>query len=885
MLRRRVEGVLWLFALLLLGHRVLVWLSERWWFEALGQGETFARLFGWRAGTFLVFGALWLALIVPHARRAWRLVTRHHNQNLLMGGPERPPALERGLRLLSALTVWGGACGAALGASNRFELWVLAWHGSSWGESDAQTGVDLAFYIFTLPAWTWAWNWLGVALTLVFLGAIALYGATETLETGPRRISAPREVIQHLTSCAIALVLWLAVRLYLSSLAAPIGGGWSPESLFGPLEQNITQPLRAILAWSCIAVAVGIWWSAARERFALAVGLFFGWGLLVLLATPAAEATARSLGFVSASQIEESVEHHLRATREAWGLEAAPLDLGLLPSTRFGAEEVDANSLPGEDTGITAQPLWPREALAPRLTQDENRVAGPISLQRRGGEFVYRVLLFNPTQRSPLQVEMREARASSLAPSQIRIPFSFESVTLHQEASPLAELSEASEDVAAPSPRQNPALPPTVWREAASPRFGVNRSRWPVAFSLALRFGSSPLMRPGAPVTWHLTPLDRVKALYPWVNWERAIPRPFVTSSNNRTELYYQVDGALTSRFYPQAAPLPSRNAWRGINYARASVVAFVSAHSGATSLFLLDANEPLARAWRSAFPHAFIEARAMPVSWVKELEPSPSLLDAMAMIATRYSPSPLSEAEQAREWRERASIRQPLWGSGDGGSLWRQIAVPTQKPGDKEFQGARICALGPARTRVIGSPDALGSLALSRNSGADLLQRGGMPRLEWFVAPRPIRLPESAVEALPTIEERFRQPRSLIALEQTARVRQLTIWPRLNGRKVEALFFAVSQARRGDVTAPASSPSPVAAPTSPREETWQLSVEVGATEPFFGVSNGSQAATQTLERLRSVWRSLQEARRAGNWNEVARLEEGLNSALLAPAP
>jgi hypothetical protein len=46
--------------------------------------------------------------------------------------------------------------------------------------------------------------------------------------------------------------------------------------------------------------------------------------------------------------------------------------------------------------------------------------------------------------------------------------------------------------------------------------------------------------------------------------------------------------------------------------------------------------------------------------------------------------------------------------------------------------------------------------------------------------------------------------------------------------------------------------------------------------EPFFNPETGTNSNAQLLNQLRVLWRELVQARRAGNWNEVERLEKVL---------
>ncbi len=96
---------------------------------------------------------------------------------------------------------------------------------------------------------------------------------------------------------------------------------------------------------------------------------------------------------------------------------------------------------------------------------------------------------------------------------------------------------------------------------------------------------------------------DRIARLVPFLNQDRD---PYVVLSGGR--LYWIVDCYASSDRYPYSQRSPDQ-----INYIRNSVKAVVDAHSGATSFYIADPDDPIVNSWARIFPGLFKPLAQMP--------------------------------------------------------------------------------------------------------------------------------------------------------------------------------------------------------------------------------------------------------------------------------
>ncbi len=212
---------------------------------------------------------------------------------------------------------------AGSAASQEWKTLLLWWNGESFGRTDPQFGLDVGFFVFTLP---WLQFVVGFFTAVVFLAGLAaavthyLYGGLRLQGGGPRVTSVARI---HLAALAAAFLLlraadyWLG-RYELSTKQSRLITGLTYT------DANATLTARGVLAAIATVVAVLFVVAALVERFRMLP--LYGVVLLVVSAIliggiyPAI--VQRFQVKPSEATLEERyIQKNIDATRAAYGLD------------------------------------------------------------------------------------------------------------------------------------------------------------------------------------------------------------------------------------------------------------------------------------------------------------------------------------------------------------------------------------------------------------------------------------------------------------------------------------------------------------------------------------------------------------------------------------
>ncbi|GBC93175.1 hypothetical protein HRbin15_01663 [bacterium HR15] len=102
---------------------------------------------------------------------------------------------------------------------------------------------------------------------------------------------------------------------------------------------------------------------------------------------------------------------------------------------------------------------------------------------------------------------------------------------------------------------------------------------------------------------------ERVRTLFPFLLWDDDA-YPVIVNG----EIVWIYDGYTFSRNYPYSKPFFSRDrTLRRFNYLRNAVKVTIHAYTGEVNAYIADANDPIIRAYRAAFPGLFKPMEAMP--------------------------------------------------------------------------------------------------------------------------------------------------------------------------------------------------------------------------------------------------------------------------------
>lgn len=242
---------------------LLTILVEVWWYEALGYAGRLWTAVGWQAGSAAAGAVIGGGLLY------------------LLTLPMRSPAVQTWPEFIGALV------GAMLGGT-AWDEWALWLHSEPVGTADPLYGLDLAVYLFTVPALERLYELL-VWLAVVGLGAAVAEQAAAQRTGGAARGWLPLTV--YVAALAILSQGMFLLRLLTSDYGVVSGPGWTDVHVRLPvaLVLAVLLPLVLLLpltrAWRARSMA----WMRRRgvdASWPEALGVATSWALaLVVVAT------------------------------------------------------------------------------------------------------------------------------------------------------------------------------------------------------------------------------------------------------------------------------------------------------------------------------------------------------------------------------------------------------------------------------------------------------------------------------------------------------------------------------------------------------------------------------------------------------------------------
>jgi uncharacterized membrane protein (UPF0182 family) len=621
------------FVLLALAMPQLVRFYTDWlWFGELGYRQVFSGII--RAQSLLFAGAVvasvvWFAVNVRIAvatmgDRRPSFVTRE-------GLEVQLPGRDQIQRLaLSAMTVVAVLIG--LYAASQWPLWILFRNGGSFGQADPVLGLDVGFYVFSLPFWQVL---RGVAQVLVFLAGLVaggLYLLSGSLASGlGTRLSMTRAVRLHLSALVGIFFLLLAIGAWLQRPEhllepTPLLFGASYADVMGRL------PASLLLAVVCVAGAALAGVQAYTTRnwpIPVAIALY----VAVSVGGELYSTAVQRFAVAPNEQTRETpyIQHNIDATRRAFGLDrveeselsgdalltaadiernAATLDnvrlwdhqplletFGQIQEIRtyyeFGAVDNDRYTVDGQlrQVMLSARELnsaslpnrtWVNERLT--FTHGYGLTLGPVNQVTAEGLPVLFVRDLPPVTTPAFKID---------EPSLYYGEFSSDYVIVKTKTREF----------------HYPRGDDNVFKEYDG-MGGVPLSSFWRKLVFAFRFGAYQIVlsddiTTDSRILVHRNIGERVRALAPFLEFDRD---PYLVLADGR--LYWIYDAYTTSSQYPYSAPVNGR-----VNYIRNAVKFVIDAYQGTTTAYLADTTDPIAAAYGRAFPGMFRPMDQMPAA------------------------------------------------------------------------------------------------------------------------------------------------------------------------------------------------------------------------------------------------------------------------------
>ncbi|MBC7291261.1 MAG: UPF0182 family protein, partial [Actinotalea sp.] len=633
--------------------------TEVLWFDVVGfldvlRTEWLTRGALFAAGFLLMGAAVFASLSVAYRSRPVYAPSTPEQASLDQYREMIEPL--RRLVMIAAPALLGFFAGAA--ASAQWQTVLLAFNAESFGQNDPQFGMDIGFFVFTLPALRFVVSFLMAVAIIAGIAAVAthyLYGGLRLGGEGERTTRAARI---HLASIATVIMLLVAANYWLdrySLLTQPSDIGTAGVQGAFYADVNAVMPSRLILAAVAVLVAALFVVAAFQGSWRLpAIGV----GVMVV--------SAVAIGGIFPSVVQrfqvapneqeaeaQYIQRNIDATRTAFGIDNVETETyNAALEGREGALREDADttaSIRLLDPAIVSPSFrqlqqnkqyynFPDTLAVDRYEIDgemrdtviavrELNLAGLGAGQRTwvNDHTVYThgfgvvAAYGNTTQNDgrPAFFQGGIPSTGALGDYEPRIYFGQSlpeySIVGAPEGTEPWELDFPDDD--APSGQVNTTFPTREVQAGPSVGNVLNQVLY------ALKFGSEQILfsdrvTSESQILYDRDPRDRVGKVAPFLTLDTRV-YPAVVDQ----KIVWIVDGYTTSAQYPYSSSRALEEitvdaltgqsdviaalAPQQVNYIRNSVKAVVDAYSGEVTLYAWDTEDPILRAWSNVFPDA----------------------------------------------------------------------------------------------------------------------------------------------------------------------------------------------------------------------------------------------------------------------------------------
>lgn len=634
-----LAGILLVLALSL--RTISVLYTDYLWFDHMRLGSVWSGLMGARVLPSIILFIIAFASVLVTLLVADRVAPKE-----LPPGPDRELVMRvRDFMGSRRKLIWTGvsvlvALVTVAGVADNWNEWILFRNGGSFGVEDPQFGKDVGFYVFKLPFYSLLTGWLFNTLIIIFLVSVAVHylngGIRVQIRPGESR-STPA-VKAHLSVVLAAIALVRAFAYYLNQFELNFS---SRGRVQGASFADVTAQLPAyrLLILISLAAAVLLIINIRRRGWVLpviAVALWLFVSVVVGEIYPTVVQRFRVLPNELAKETPY-IARNIEGTRAAYGLDRVETE------TFDYQEDLDASAISDAGQTLLNVRLWDPELV---LNTFEQLQAGrqfyqfnDLDIDRYdiNGQLTQTVLGVRelngqaiPSGWPSRHLEFTHGYGVALAPSNRvvdgRPDFMAGGIPVVSEDIPIDEpavyFGEGMSDYVLVGVKQDEFDYPegdSNRRTRYDGAAGVSLDGWLRRVAFSFRFEDPSLFLSREPeaetrVIYQRDVKNRVNELAPFLDYD-SDPYPVIVEG----KIYWIVDGYTTTQSYPysqgiRSGRLPSDSGLRKrVNYVRNSVKAVVDAYDGTVTLYAVDDDDPILRAYRKAFPSLFTDGDEVP--------------------------------------------------------------------------------------------------------------------------------------------------------------------------------------------------------------------------------------------------------------------------------
>jgi uncharacterized protein len=641
---------------LITGSRLLGTYVNWLWFGEVGFRGVYSTVLLTRLGLFFGVGLLMGGLV------AINLIIAYRTRPVFVPvtGPDDPVAryravVSRRMRLFAiGIPVLVGLI-AATSAQADWQQLQLFLNATPFGVTDPQFGHDIGFYAFKLPFYTWLLSWLFIATAVSFVGAVVahyLFGGIRLAGRGGQ-LSGPSRA--HLSIVAGVFVLLKAVAYFFDRYMLLFSD--RNEKFNGATYTDLNAVLPAKLILLCIAVfcAIAFFVGAVLRNLqlpAIATVLLILSSVLVGAAWPA----VLEQFSVKPNAIEreaESIKRNINATKQAFGL----TDDKVETKPYEGKQNVSLEELKKDqatlgnirllDPAVVAKTFTQFQQLRPFYAFPEKLDVDRYTIDDQLQDYIVAVRELNTAgipqgQRDWINQHLIYTHGNGFVAaeaSKVNVPAD----NGGNGGYPVFQASEVAPDGKVQPGPFGVEQPRTYYGELGAPgdyaivggrdsgapgEYDTDSSSYTYDGSGGVRIGGlfnklvfaaaygernilfNQAITDDSKIIFNRHPRDRVEQVAPWLTVD-GDPYPAIVDG----KITWIVDGYTTLDNYPYAKKTPlgevTNDSLPGvaqlpneeISYIRNSVKATVDAYDGKVTLYEMDQQDPVLKAWMGVFP------------------------------------------------------------------------------------------------------------------------------------------------------------------------------------------------------------------------------------------------------------------------------------------
>lgn len=732
-------------------------LTDLWWYDSVGYRNVFTTELATKAVIFL------LAALLTGAAVASSLVIAYRTRPIYVPTTPAQQVLEQYRQAIEplrriAVVVVPAVLGllAGSGSMGSWKTYLLWANGGDFGTKDPQFGLDVGFFVFTLPWLTFLVGFVTVVLVLAFVAAAFthyVYGGVQLPGRGPttRAAFVHLGILGALVALTRAASYWLD-RYTLSTQRGSLLTGITYTDATAVLP---TKAILAVAAVMCAGFFVAAIWSRSWRLPVTGVALLVVTALLVGSAYPA---LIQSIKVNPSAKSLESpyIGRNITATSAAFGLDRVTRIENPVPTTSpdDAALGKTAAAIPGVrviDPNVVAQSFkqlkgqreyyaFPDILDVDRYTIDgkasdavvavrEINVDGLPAGQRNwlndhtvythGYGFYGAYGNQRTAEGDPVFFESGDQ--STLGKYEPRIYFG----ELSPEYSVVGAPRGASpREFDYPSSEGGDVQINNTYTGTGGVPIGslLRRAAYALKYKEA-NFLLSDAVNGSSRLLDHRTPKERVERVAPWLELDGNV-YPAVIDGR----VQWIVDGFTTSDSYPNSRLLDLADATSDsvaerssvvtvrtgqVNYLRNAVKATVDAYDGSVRLYAWDTKDPVLKAWSSAFGNSVRPLSDISGDLMSHLRYPQDLLKVQRQLLTEYHvTNPGDFFSGSDRWRV---PRDPSVPAQDQPVVFQSIAMP----GESSAAFSITTSFVPSANSEQGREILRGLLAVNADAGS----------------------------------------------------------------------------------------------------------------------------------------------------------------------